>query len=166
MFKRVGILKEFGDERLSVLEEVAEKPSLGKYSFSSTWKPDIFCLRIDADEYTTESFAKYYSLFEKIADIPKEYEIIERDVMVCQVIGMARYHEKPVAATRHSANACAMGGASIGLYSAPANILDGTRNAGAWAKDAKSAKKLMEKRLIIESGRYEAFGVCPLKNMK
>jgi uncharacterized protein (DUF169 family) len=103
--------------------------------------------------------------FEKIGDIPEEFEVIERDVMVCQVIGMARYEEKPVAATKYSANACAMGGASIGLYEAPSNMLDGTRNAGLWAEDAEAAKKLMEGRMLIEAGKFEAFGVCPLRSI-
>jgi len=29
------------------------------------WKPDIFCLRIDADELTPGSFGAYYPLYEK-----------------------------------------------------------------------------------------------------
>jgi uncharacterized protein (DUF169 family) len=103
--------------------------------------------------------------FEKIGDIPKEFEVIKDDVMVCQVIGMARYNEQPVAATKNSATACGMGGASIGLYKPPANMLDGIRNAGAWAKDAAAAKKLLEGRLLIETGKFEAFGVSPLKMM-
>jgi uncharacterized protein (DUF169 family) len=103
--------------------------------------------------------------FEKIGDIPKEFEVVKDDVMVCQVIGMARYNEQPVAATKDSATACGMGGASIGLYKPPANMLDGTRNAGAWAEDAEAAKKLMQGRLLIEAGKFEAFGVCPLRMM-
>jgi uncharacterized protein (DUF169 family) len=103
--------------------------------------------------------------FEKIADITDEFEVIKDDVMVCQVIGMARYNESALAATKDSATACAMGGASLGLYAPPGNMLDGTRNAGAWAADADAAKKLMEGRVLIDEGKFEAFGVCPLKNM-
>jgi uncharacterized protein (DUF169 family) len=103
--------------------------------------------------------------FEKIDKIPNEFEILKDDVMVCQVIGMARYYETPVAATKETATACAMGGVSIGLYSAPENLVDGTRNAGAWAKDATAAKRLMEDRVTIKVGTFEAFGVCPLNTM-
>jgi len=103
------------------------------------------------------------TLFEKISDIPKEYEVREDDVMVCQVIGEARYYEKAVAATKDSANACAMGGASAGLYAPPPEMLDGTRNAGAWAMDADAAKNLMKGRMLMETGKYEAIGACPLK---
>lgn len=103
--------------------------------------------------------------FEKAGDIPNEFEVLKDDVMVCQVIGMARYNEAPMAATKDSATACAMGGASVGLYEPPGNMLDGTRNAGAWAEDAQAAKKLMEGRILIDTGKFEAFGVCPLKVM-
>jgi len=103
--------------------------------------------------------------FEKIADIPDEFEVIKDDVMVCQVIGKARFEESAVAATKDSATACAMGGVSVGLYGPPGNIADGTRNAGAWAADAESAKKLMEGRVLIDEGKFEAFGVSPLRNM-
>jgi len=103
--------------------------------------------------------------FEKMDKIPNEFEIQKDDVMVCQVIGTARYYEAPIAATRESATACAMGGASIGLYSPPENMVDGTRNAGAWAEDATAAKRLMEDRVLIKAGTFEAFGVCPLRKM-
>jgi uncharacterized protein (DUF169 family) len=103
--------------------------------------------------------------FEKAKDIPQDFETLTDDIMVCQVIGTARFYGSPVAATKESANACAMGGASLGLYSPPANILDGTRNAGAWAEDAQAAKRLMEGRVLIDQGKFEAFGVYPLKNL-
>lgn len=103
--------------------------------------------------------------FERITDIPHEFEVLKEDVMVCQVIGMARLNETAVAATKESANACAMGGASIGLYGVPDNMADGTRNAGAWAMDAAAAKKLAEGRVLIEEGKFEAFGVAPLRAM-
>jgi uncharacterized protein (DUF169 family) len=98
-------------------------------------------------------------------NIPNEFEILKDDVMVCQVVGTARYYETPVAATKETATACSMGGASIGLYSAPENLVDGTRNAGAWAEDATAAKRLMEDRVLIKVGTFEAFGVCPLNTM-
>jgi len=104
-------------------------------------------------------------LFEKVEDIPDTYEVIHDEVMVCQVIGMARFQQKAVAATKNSATGCAMGGASVGLYPAPEEMLDGTRNAGIWAEDAAAVAKLMEKRQMVEAGTVEAIGVCPLKNM-
>jgi len=103
--------------------------------------------------------------FEKVEDIPEEFQVINDDIMVCQLIGMARFYNKAVAATKDSATACAMGGVSAGLYAPSQTLLDGTRNAGAWAEDAKSSAKLMEGRLVIEAGKFQALGVCPLKDM-
>jgi len=87
--------------------------------------------------------------------IPNEFEILKDDVMVCQVIGTARYYEAATAATRESATSCSMGGASIGLYSPPEHMVDGTRNAGAWAEDITAAKRLMEDRVLIKAGTFE-----------
>ena len=67
MLNRSVVLKEFGPKDFRVKEEVAENPSLHKYGQGRTWQPDIFCLRIDADEYTPESFDAYLPLFEKYA---------------------------------------------------------------------------------------------------
>lgn len=97
--------------------------------------------------------------------ISKEFEIMKDEVNVCQVIGMARFNETPLAGTKDSATACSMGGASIGLYEVPANLLDGTRNAGIWAEDARAAKKHLEGRYMIEAGTFEAFRFSPLRIM-
>lgn len=61
-------LKEFGFEGLKVVERVAEKPSLEKYSPGKEWEKGIFCLRIDADEYEESSFNCYYPLFEEFKE--------------------------------------------------------------------------------------------------
>ncbi|MFC1644297.1 polysaccharide deacetylase family protein [Candidatus Omnitrophota bacterium] len=58
-------LKEFGPKDLRVIEEVVDRPSLHKHGADRSWKSDIFCLRIDADEYTPESFDAYLPLFKK-----------------------------------------------------------------------------------------------------
>lgn len=68
MYGRTGILKEFGPEGLKVLEEVAEKPSLREHKTSGGPVEETFCLRIDADEFTPETFELYYPLFEKFGD--------------------------------------------------------------------------------------------------
>jgi len=65
MLKSSRILKEFGPEGFKVRETVARIPSLDRHGLSYGWKPDIFCLRIDADEYTPDSFNPYYSVFER-----------------------------------------------------------------------------------------------------
>jgi len=104
-------------------------------------------------------------LFPKVDDIPKEFEVIATVCAVCQVIGMARYHEKAVATTKDAATACGLGGAVLGLYDIAPDVADGTRNAGAWAKTVEATKKLAQNRMMIKNGEFQAFGVAPLKNM-
>lgn len=61
--------------------------------------------------------------FETVSDIPDEFEVLKDDVMVCQVIGMARFNEVPLAATKDSATACSMGGGYRLAYTIPRQIL-------------------------------------------
>ncbi|MFC1570702.1 polysaccharide deacetylase family protein [Candidatus Omnitrophota bacterium] len=61
------MLKEFGPKDFKVKEGVAQRPSLHEYGQGRSFDPNIFCLRIDADEYTPESFDSYLPLFEKYA---------------------------------------------------------------------------------------------------
>lgn len=104
-------------------------------------------------------------LFAKVGDIPKEFELIETVCTVCQVIGMARYHEKPVATTKDAATACGMGGAVLGFYDVAGDVADGTRNVGAWAETVGATRKLAQNRMLIEKGKFEAIGIAPLKIM-
>ncbi len=54
-------------------------------------------------------------LFPKIADIPKEFEVMKTTCTVCQVIAKARFHETGVATTRDAVTACGLGGGRTGL---------------------------------------------------
>jgi peptidoglycan/xylan/chitin deacetylase (PgdA/CDA1 family) len=65
MFKQAGILKEFGPEGYKVIEEVAARPSLGRFAPLPNNPLKFFCLRIDADEYSPESFSRYMPVFKK-----------------------------------------------------------------------------------------------------
>jgi uncharacterized protein (DUF169 family) len=103
--------------------------------------------------------------FPKVRDIGNEFEVIETTCAVCQIIGKARYHETSVAATKDAATACGLGGAVLGLYDIAPDVADGTRNVGAWAKTVEATRRLAQDRTSIEKGRFEAFGVAPLKTM-
>jgi uncharacterized protein (DUF169 family) len=103
--------------------------------------------------------------FPKVDDIPKEFEVISSVCAICQVIATARYHEKAVATTKDAATACGLGGAVAGFYDIAPDVGDGTRNVGAWAKTVEATKKLAQDRMTIEKGKFQAFGVAPLKNM-
>jgi uncharacterized protein (DUF169 family) len=104
-------------------------------------------------------------LFEKIGDIPKDFEVTDRMWALCAVIGMARYYEKPIATTKDTATGCAMGGVSLGFYDPPPSIADGSRNAGIWAENKEAAKKLVENMNPIKRGQFEAVGFAPLNIM-
>ncbi|MCU0486713.1 MAG: DUF169 domain-containing protein, partial [Anaerolineales bacterium] len=60
-----------------------------------------------------------FKFFASLGDIPKEFEAMDHVCTLCQVIGMARYHEKAVATTKDAATACGMGGVSLGFYPTP-----------------------------------------------
>ena len=104
-------------------------------------------------------------LFEKAEAIPKEFDLMDSHCTVCQVIGMARYHEKAVAATRDLAFACAGGAAVLGFSDIPEDVVDGSRNVGVWAETKDAAQKIFQNRLILEKGKFEAFGVAPLSKL-
>jgi uncharacterized protein (DUF169 family) len=104
-------------------------------------------------------------LFEKAEDIPQDFHVMDSHCSVCQVIGMARYHEKAVAATSEWAFACAGGAAFLGFCDIPGNIVDGTRNVGVWAETEEAVRKIFQNRTTIQRGRFEAFGAVPLSKM-
>jgi uncharacterized protein (DUF169 family) len=104
-------------------------------------------------------------LFEKAKDIPGDFHVMDHHCSVCQVIGMARYHEKAVAATTEQAFACAAGAAFLGFRKVPEDIADGTRNLGVWGEPIEAVRKLFQDRMMIEKGKLEAFGVAPLSKM-
>lgn len=103
--------------------------------------------------------------FVKAADVPKDYELIESPCTICQVIAKARFHETAVATTRNAATVCGLGGAVSGFYDLAQDVADGSRNVGAWAKTVEATKKLAQDRMSIDKGKFEAFGVAPLKTM-
>jgi uncharacterized protein (DUF169 family) len=104
-------------------------------------------------------------LFEKADAVPRDFDVMDSHCTVCQVIGMARYHEKAVAATRDRAFACAGGAAVLGFSDIPDDIADGTRNVGVWAETKEAARKIFQNRLLLEKGKFEAFGVAPLSKI-
>ena len=68
MLKRQGVLKEFGPEGIKVTEEVASSPSFLGYKTSDSEGSGVFCMRIDADEFSLDSFKAYYPIFESFAN--------------------------------------------------------------------------------------------------
>jgi len=59
-------IKEFGPDGAKVNETVASAPSVSEYRPEGVMPgKGLYCLRMDADEYTPGSFSEYYGLFEK-----------------------------------------------------------------------------------------------------
>ena len=103
--------------------------------------------------------------FPKISDIPKDFEVMDQTCSVCQVIGKARFHEKAVASTKDWGTGCGMGGVVSGFNDLSPGVADGTRNVGVWARTAEANKKLVQNRMMLKKGEFEAFGVAPLKTI-
>ena len=63
-----AVKKEFGIRGSSVIEKVARKP--GTVDLTGVKNPlsGVFCLRIDADEYDRDSFARYNDIFKRYKD--------------------------------------------------------------------------------------------------
>ncbi|MDP3791508.1 MAG: formyltransferase family protein [Candidatus Omnitrophota bacterium] len=66
--KRDSVLKVFGDGSVSVVEEVAKKPLITYMKGMKIDYPNIFCLRIDADEYHEDTISAFSSLLTKYRD--------------------------------------------------------------------------------------------------
>lgn len=60
-------------------------------------------------------------LFERRSEIPKSFEMIEEECSVCQVIGIARYLEKAVAAVKEGLTTCPVGCFSLCMCDLPMN---------------------------------------------
>ena len=103
--------------------------------------------------------------FAKVADVPKDFELIETPCALCQIIGKARYWETAVATTNKAVTVCGLGGYVSGFYDMAPDVGDGSRNVGAWGSTQDATKKIAQNRMTIEKGKFEAFGVAPLKSM-
>lgn len=99
-------------------------------------------------------------LFERRSDIPRDFEMIEEECSVCQIIGVARYAEKAVAAVKGELTACPVGCFSLGMCDLPQRL---DESAGKWGKTPEAGLKQATDRMAIEKGRFEAIGVAPLE---
>jgi ubiquinone/menaquinone biosynthesis C-methylase UbiE len=62
--RRTVVTREFGPALMSVREMVNSRPLITTGAFTNDRLSNIFCLRIDADEYEQVSFSRYHDLFE------------------------------------------------------------------------------------------------------
>jgi folate-dependent phosphoribosylglycinamide formyltransferase PurN/peptidoglycan/xylan/chitin deacetylase (PgdA/CDA1 family) len=90
---RKSVLKEFGRGAMKATERVVKEPSFLS-AIENKWGFDIFCLRIDADEYDAENFSSYYALFEKYREAitifvnANSFKNASGAVMKCREMGL------------------------------------------------------------------------------
>lgn len=101
-------------------------------------------------------------LFEHVGDIPSDFEMIEEECAVCQLIGRARYAEKAVAAVGKTLTSCPVGCYSLGMCDAPPSL---DESAGKWGKTPEAGMKMALDRSPIQRGKFEAMGTAPLNKM-
>ena len=88
--------------------------------------------------------------------------MIREECSVCQVIGLARYFERAVAAVKEELTACPVGCFSLGMCDLPRRLDD---SAGKWGKTPEAGLKQGTDRMAIEKGGFDAMGVAPLEIM-
>lgn len=99
-------------------------------------------------------------LFERVEDIPDDFEMIEEECGVCQVIGLARHLEKAKASDQPTA--CGVGCYSIGLCDPPPKLPE--RPGFMWGEPGAGMKMVLD-RMHIERGKFKAIGVAPLETI-
>jgi len=98
--------------------------------------------------------------FERIEDVPADYEWLAKRKAICNVIGTSRFNEAPIAITKeNTAHLCVIPDVALGMAEAPAGFPNGA--AGKFVRTPEDAKKMISgmKKLPKE---WVAMGVCPL----
>lgn len=98
-------------------------------------------------------------LFEKVEDIPRDYQIFDTNQPVCAVFGWSRFLEIPVALTRERVVACPPALISLGWGEASSTFAEDGK--GFFAATVEDTQKVIEGLMSLQ-GRFEALGVCPL----
>ena len=99
------------------------------------------------------------TFFEKVADIPQNYQIFDTNQPVCAVFGWSRFLEIPVALTRERVVACPPALISMGWGEASPTFAEDGK--GFFAASAEDTQKVIQGLMSLQ-GRFAAFGVCPL----
>lgn len=102
------------------------------------------------------------NFFEKVEDVPKEYQWVNRKKAICNIIGFARFYEIAVVITAENlSKLCVVSDLSLGIGKVPEQF---PANAvGAFAKNINETSKMLVGMKSLDYGKYKAFGVCPLE---
>lgn len=100
------------------------------------------------------------TFFEKMEDVPQEYEWLQKRKAICNVIGTARFNESAIAITReNTAHLCVIPDIALGMGEAPAGFTNGA--AGKFVKTPADATKMVSGMKKLPKN-WVALGVCPL----
>lgn len=102
--------------------------------------------------------------FEKVADIPKDFQLIDRKLVICGLIGLARYYDIAVAiTTENTKGICPAADISLGIGKLPDNF--GEMAVGGLAETVEGAENVLKDRAHLDDGKYEAFGIAPIDSI-
>jgi uncharacterized protein (DUF169 family) len=103
-------------------------------------------------------------LFENISEIPKNFQMIEKKLVICGVIGLARYYNIAVAITKENTQGiCPGADISLGIGSLPENFAQ--MAVGGMAETVEGAENVLKGRVHLSDDKYQAFGVAPIDTM-
>lgn len=98
--------------------------------------------------------------FEKASDVPKEYEMIDRKKVICNMCGLSRYYEIPVAISKeNTCNLCVVADVSMGIGEIPKEFAKNA--AGKFAKNENETPKILEDMKTLPK-KFEVIGICPV----
>lgn len=98
--------------------------------------------------------------FEKVSDVPEDYEWVNRKKVICNLCGFSRYYEIPVAITKENTkNLCVVADLSMGIGKIPEGFAENA--AGKFAKNAQEAAKILQEMKTLPI-KFEAIGLCPI----
>lgn len=100
------------------------------------------------------------NFFRSKDDIPEDYQIIDKKMVTCAVIGLSRFYEIAVAITREYTEGICLGpDIAFGWGKVPPNIAEMT--VGKFAGTKEEAAKVLSGMKSLEK-KYNAYGVAPI----
>lgn len=103
------------------------------------------------------------TLFEKITDAPADFQVIDRRLVACAVIGIARFYERSVVISRENSRGICLGAdASLGWGSMADGFAES--NVGLFTETADGLKAILSNWMSFDD-RYGALGAGPIDSL-
>jgi uncharacterized protein (DUF169 family) len=102
--------------------------------------------------------------FTDVKEIPSSFEIIQKKKVLCNVIGMSRLTETPVAITRENTRGlCVVADLSTGFGTVPPEFAQ--KSVGSFAVSVEETTKILQGMKSMGDGKYAAVGISPMDIM-